>query len=79
VDRTTVSRNNPMIPGVICVSVTPPTSQLKKLTEHSQLLERCGRLGRDLDVEGSGSITSSGNTYIKAEFSRRGYSIVVVL
>jgi hypothetical protein len=47
-----------MIAAVVCVSVTPPPAKLKKLPEHSQSVERCGKSGKDLEVEGSGSITS---------------------
>jgi hypothetical protein len=46
-----------MIAGVVCVSVTPPSAELKKLSEHFQSVVRRGRFGKDLDVEGSGSIT----------------------
>jgi hypothetical protein len=44
-----------MIAGMVCVSVTHPTSQVKKFLEHSQLVERCGRFRKDLEVEASGS------------------------
>jgi hypothetical protein len=32
-------------------------AKLKKLPEHSQSVERCGRFEKDLNVEGCGSIT----------------------
>jgi hypothetical protein len=36
-----------------------PPAKLKKLPEHSQSVELFVMFGKDLDIEGSGSITSS--------------------
>jgi hypothetical protein len=35
-----------------------PPAKLKQLPEHSQSVEQCGSFKKNLDVEGSGSITS---------------------
>lgn len=52
---TSATRDNPMIAGVVYVSVTPLPSITKVTSEHSQSTERCGRFEKDLNVEGSGS------------------------
>jgi hypothetical protein len=44
--------------GMVRVLVTPLPAKLKKHPEHSQSLERCRKFEKDVDVEGSESITS---------------------
>jgi hypothetical protein len=51
-----------MMADVVCLSVTPLPAKLKKLPEYSQSVEGSGRFKKDLDVEGSGSITSFEST-----------------
>jgi hypothetical protein len=47
-----------MIVGVVCVLVTPLPAKLKKLPEHPQSVDQCGRFEKNLDMEDSGRITS---------------------
>jgi hypothetical protein len=56
--KTTVTLNNPMIAGVVYQLLIPP-SQVKRLPEHSRRLKQWAKYKKDLDTEGSGSITSS--------------------
>jgi hypothetical protein len=76
-DKATATGYNSMIAGVVYQLLIPPT-QVKKLPEHSRPLERWGTYEKDLDTEGSGSITSSGNIYIKSEYVRRNDCTVTV-
>jgi hypothetical protein len=65
-DKATVTRDNFTIAGVVYQLLIPP-AQVKKPPEHSRPVERCGKYEKDLETEGSGSITSFGNIYIKNE------------
>jgi hypothetical protein len=57
-DKATATLNNSMIAGVVYQLLIPP-SQVKRLPEHSRPLKQGGKYKKDLDTEGSGSITSS--------------------
>jgi hypothetical protein len=57
-DKATATLNNSMIAGVVSQLLIPP-AQVKKLPEHFRPLEQWRKYKKDLDIEGSGNITSS--------------------